>query len=60
MLFCGNGSGRRIGGKEMATRFEGKAFGAHGTAELIYLVSFYCLVCLTLNGYDAPVPEETA
>jgi 4-carboxymuconolactone decarboxylase len=45
---------------ELNYRAAVKAFGAHGTAELIYLVSFYCLVCLTLNGYDAPVPEETA
>ncbi len=46
---------------ELNYRASVKAFGAHGTAELIYLVSFYCLVCLTLNGYDEPVPpEETA
>ena len=46
---------------ELNYRASVKAFGAHGTAELIYLVSFYCLTCLTLNGYDEPVPaEETA
>lgn len=45
---------------ELNYRAAVKAFGAHGTAELIYLVSFYCLTCLTLNGYDEPVPEETA
>jgi hypothetical protein len=34
------------------------AFGTHGAAELIYLVGFYCLVSVTLNGFDVPVPEE--
>ncbi len=33
------------------------AFGAHGTAELIYLVGLYCMVSTTLNGFDVPVPE---
>jgi hypothetical protein len=33
------------------------AFGPHGTAELIYLVGLYCLVSVTLNGFDVPVPE---
>ncbi len=32
-------------------------FGAAGTAELIYLVGLYCLVSVTLNGFDVPVPE---
>ena len=32
-------------------------FGQHGTAELIYLIGLYCLVCVTLNGFDVPVPE---
>jgi hypothetical protein len=38
------------------------AFGAHGAAELCYLVGLYCLVAVTLNGFDVPVPEspETA
>jgi hypothetical protein len=33
------------------------AFGSHGAAELIFLVGFYCLVSVTLNGFDVPVPE---
>ncbi len=34
-----------------------KAFGESGTAELIYLVGLYCLVSVTLNGFDVPVPD---
>jgi len=33
------------------------AFGEHGAAELCYLVGLYCLVSVTLNGFDVPVPE---
>lgn len=33
-------------------------FGEDGAAELIYLVGLYCLVSITLNGFDVPVPEE--
>ena len=33
-------------------------FGEHGAAELIYLVGLYCMVSVTLNGFDVPVPEE--
>ncbi|KTC85705.1 MULTISPECIES: carboxymuconolactone decarboxylase family protein [Legionella] len=32
-------------------------FGEEGTTELIYLVGLYCMVCLTLNAFDIPVPE---
>jgi 4-carboxymuconolactone decarboxylase len=32
-------------------------FGEQGTAELIYLVGLYCMVSVTLNGFDVPVPE---
>ncbi len=32
-------------------------FGVHGVSELIYLVGLYCLVSVTLNGFDVPVPE---
>ncbi|MBO9713077.1 carboxymuconolactone decarboxylase family protein [Sphingomonas sp.] len=32
-------------------------FGQHGANELIYLVGLYCLVSMTLNGFDVPVPE---
>ncbi len=34
------------------------AFGEQGAAELINLVGLYCLVSITLNGFDVPVPEE--
>lgn len=33
------------------------AFGQHGAAELSYLVGLYCLVSVTLNTFDVPVPE---
>jgi hypothetical protein len=35
-------------------------FGVHGAAELIYLVGLYCLVSVTLNGFDVPIPEADA
>jgi 4-carboxymuconolactone decarboxylase len=34
------------------------AFGTDGAAELIYLVGTYCLVSMTLNGFDIQVPDE--
>jgi 4-carboxymuconolactone decarboxylase len=37
-----------------------RVFGQHATAELIYLVGLYCLVSVTLNGFNVPVPEEEA
>jgi 4-carboxymuconolactone decarboxylase len=37
-----------------------KQFGQHGTAELIYLVGLYCLVSITLNGFNVPVPQTEA
>lgn len=33
-------------------------FGEQAAAELIYLVGLYCMVSVTLNGFDVPVPEE--
>jgi alkylhydroperoxidase family enzyme len=33
-----------------------QAFNQHGAAELIYLIGLYCLVSVTLNGFDVPVP----
>jgi 4-carboxymuconolactone decarboxylase len=33
-------------------------FGQDGAAEVIYLVGLYCLVSVTLNGFDVPVPES--
>jgi len=35
-------------------------FGEYGAAELIYLVGLYCLVSVTLNGFDVPVPDNPA
>jgi len=35
-----------------------EAFGTEGAAELIYLTSLYCMVALTLNAFDVPVPER--
>lgn len=35
-------------------------FGEVGTAEFIYLVGLYCMVSVTLNGFDVPVPETPA
>jgi 4-carboxymuconolactone decarboxylase len=32
-------------------------FGEDGTAEFIYLVGLYCMVSVTLNGFDVPVPD---
>ena len=42
---------------ELTYRQAVAAFGQHATAELIYLVGVYCLVSVTLNGFDVPVPE---
>ncbi|HVJ33348.1 MAG TPA: carboxymuconolactone decarboxylase family protein [Terriglobia bacterium] len=35
-------------------------FGEEGTAELINLVGLYCMVSVTLNGFDVPVPDGDA
>jgi alkylhydroperoxidase family enzyme len=32
-------------------------FGEEGAAELIYLVGLYCMVSMTLNGFDVPIPD---
>jgi 4-carboxymuconolactone decarboxylase len=45
---------------ELSYRQAVAAFGQHGAAELIYLVGLYCLVSVTLNGFDVPVPESDA
>jgi 4-carboxymuconolactone decarboxylase len=34
-----------------------EVFGRDAAAELVYLVGLYCLVSITLNGFDVPVPE---
>ena len=36
---------------------QGARFGEEGTAELICLVGLYCMVAVTLNGFDVPVPD---
>jgi 4-carboxymuconolactone decarboxylase len=33
-------------------------FGLEGMAEFIYLVGLYCMVSVTLNGFDVPLPEH--
>ena len=35
-------------------------FGAAAVGELIFLVGLYCMVSVTLNGFDVPVPEGDA
>jgi 4-carboxymuconolactone decarboxylase len=43
---------------EPCYRLAVQTFGQHGTNELIYLVGLYCLVSMTLNGFNVPVPER--
>ncbi len=38
-------------------RLVAECFGVQGAAELIYLVGLYCMVSVTLNGFDVPVPD---
>jgi 4-carboxymuconolactone decarboxylase len=45
---------------ELSYRAAVTTFGVHGAAELIYLVGLYCLVSVTLNGFNVPVPESEA
>jgi 4-carboxymuconolactone decarboxylase len=45
---------------EIVYRRAVEEFGQHGAAELIYLVGLYCLVSVTLNGFNVPVPESEA
>jgi alkylhydroperoxidase family enzyme len=42
---------------ELTYRAAVEQFGAHGAAELSYLVGLYCMVSVTLNTFDVPVPE---
>ena len=44
--------------KEQFSDLAVKTFGQHGANELIYLVGLYCLVSMTLNGFNVPVPER--
>ena len=34
------------------------AFGHQATAELIFLVGLYCMIAVTLNGFDVPIPQD--
>jgi hypothetical protein len=43
---------------ELLYRQSVATFGEEGTAELINLVGLYCLVSVTLNGFDVAVPQE--
>ena len=43
---------------ELSYRQAVQAFGEAQTAELITLVGLYCMVSVTLNGFDVPVPES--
>ena len=43
---------------ELTYRAAVEQFGRHGAAELSYLVGLYCLVSVTLNTFDVPVPES--
>ena|SRR6201996_5647227 len=45
---------------ELSYRAAVETFGVHAAAELIYLVGLYCLVSVTLNGFNVPVPESEA
>ena len=42
---------------ELTWRAAVKEFGEHGATELSYLVGVYCMVSVTLNTFDVPVPE---
>ena len=42
---------------ELTWRAAVEQFGPHGAAELSYLIGLYCLVSVTLNTFDVPVPE---
>ena len=43
---------------EIVHRRAERVFGENGAAELIYLIGLYCLVSVTLNGFDVPVPDH--
>jgi hypothetical protein len=42
---------------ELTYRAAVEQFGVHGAAELSYLIGLYCLVSVTLNTFDVPVPD---
>jgi 4-carboxymuconolactone decarboxylase len=43
---------------ELTYRAAIEQFGKHGAAELSYLVGLYCLVSVTLNTFDVPIPDS--
>jgi alkylhydroperoxidase family enzyme len=43
---------------ELAWKRSVAELGLDGVAEFIYLVGLYCMVSVTLNGFDVPVPEH--
>jgi 4-carboxymuconolactone decarboxylase len=42
---------------ELTYRAAVQEFGEHGAAELSYLIGVYCMVSVTLNTFDVPVPD---
>jgi 4-carboxymuconolactone decarboxylase len=42
---------------ELTYRAAVEQFGEQGAAELSYLIGVYCMVSVTLNTFDVPVPE---
>jgi 4-carboxymuconolactone decarboxylase len=42
---------------ELTYRAAIEQFGQHSVAELSYLIGLYCMVSVTLNTFDVPVPE---
>ena len=33
-------------------------FGEHGAVELVTTIGYYCLISLTLNAFEVPLPNE--
>ena len=45
---------------ELTYRSAVAMFGLHAAAELAQLVGLYCMVSVTLNAFDVPVPASAA
>jgi 4-carboxymuconolactone decarboxylase len=43
---------------ELTWRSAVRTFGEAGAAELSYLIGLYCMVSVTLNTFDVPIPEN--
>ena len=43
---------------ELTYRAAVEQFGEHGAAELSYLIGLNCMVSVTLNTFDVPVPDS--